>query len=193
MSVHTTPPSEGFSSSGITQNIYDTLHNFLNSGETAAFFSSGVFSRYLAAALSLFPKVRAICNSFNVTTGLPFKTANGFTASAINVGGMWMQSQPDRITIRQSGQYMIGLIWDWSTNPTDQRQVQIVITGAHFSGGILEFIDTRNPTGGGNSDGVIVLPVLSLQAGDFIQAQFYQGTGVTLNVYAELHAVFLSN
>lgn len=118
--------------------------------------------------------------SHNTNTAIIFDTEEQDT------DGMYSSGNPTRITVQRNGDYLIGCYVIFYTNSTGVRSTAIVVSRAGNS-----IYDSRNAVGADHTK-VSIVGKVSLQTGDTIYTNVYQGSGGNLNVtFASMWAALI--
>lgn len=104
-------------------------------------------------------------------------TEVSFTGESIDEAGQWDISQPTRVTIPETGWYLVGAYVSYENNPNGRRMTNITIN--HTTAVVAT--DYRMPVNGGVTNVSLGNPYY-FTAGTYIELQVYQTSGVTLTV-----------
>lgn len=98
-----------------------------------------------------------------------------WTSAPTDTGAYWSAGAPTRLTIAQTGRYMIRGAITWDTNGTGERYIYIYKNGSD-----VPAADQRPAVSGGNTITASQI-TLQLAAGDYIEISGYQNSGGNLN------------
>lgn len=98
-----------------------------------------------------------------------------WTTEAFDTGGMWDAGDPTKLTAQRSGLYVVNLSGSFVANATGDRQARILLNGA------TELAQVQGRAPGTFYWTGFVATVVSMQVGDYVEAQMGQNSGGNLN------------
>jgi len=104
-------------------------------------------------------------------------TQVSFTAESYDDLNAWTSGSPTRVTIPETGWYLVGAYTSYANNANGRRLTNIIIDGTSA----VVATDYRNAVNGGTTNVSLCNPVY-LAAGQYIELQVYQTSGGTLAV-----------
>lgn len=118
---------------------------------------------------------RVVNASFNLADST--LTQVSFTGESYDDLNAWTSGSPTRVTIPETGWYLVGAYTSYASNANGKRMTNIIIDGTIA----VAATDQRNAVNSGTTNVSLCNPVY-LAAGQYIELQVYQTSGGTLAV-----------
>jgi hypothetical protein len=168
--------------------LFSAINDNFNAAKAAIEANEAATSANSSAieALSVKPAANVfLISDQSITTGGAAKTLN-FGGEFFDTAALHDNTTNNsRLTAPEAGIYQVNAMVSWNANATGGRLLAVVKNGAAFP----TMSDVRSPTAGGTSSQSLS-GLISLAAGDFLEAKVSQDSGTTLAVASSAQTQF---